>query len=185
MNELAPGIILFKDIFLDAYRQIQFINDHPLWRKAEVLTNPGKGVSGTNYLARDTDLLMLSGNIPPVIEKFKKDFLDSTEKCIDEYLMYYYATIQKKEEPQLLRYGVGQKFHDHIDDHPALGIRRLSLSFYINDDYDGGEIEFKRFSLKFKPKANDLLLFPSNFVYNHQIYPVVNGERYAVVQWMA
>ena len=84
---------------------------------------------------------------------------------------------------QILKYGVGQKFTNHIDDHPDYH-RRISTLYYINDDYSGGEINFPRFNLSFKPKANQMIIFPSTYVYNHSVSPVTEGERYAVVSWM-
>jgi predicted 2-oxoglutarate/Fe(II)-dependent dioxygenase YbiX len=57
------------------------------------------------------------------------------------------------------------------------------MSFYLNEDYEGGEIEFGRFNLKIKPKANQMIMFPSNYIYNHTVHPVVSGTRYAVVAW--
>jgi predicted 2-oxoglutarate/Fe(II)-dependent dioxygenase YbiX len=57
------------------------------------------------------------------------------------------------------------------------------MSFYLNDEYEGGEIEFSRFGLNVKPKANQAIFFPSNYVYNHTVHPVTSGTRYAVVGW--
>jgi predicted 2-oxoglutarate/Fe(II)-dependent dioxygenase YbiX len=83
----------------------------------------------------------------------------------------------------ILKYGVGQKFTNHIDDH-INHHRRISTTFYLNENYEGGEIIFPRFNVKYKPKKNELLVFPSTFVYNHSVSPVLEGERYAVVSWM-
>jgi len=77
---------------------------------------------------------------------------------------------------------VGQKFVNHIDDHTDYH-RRMSTIYYINDNYEGGEIEFPRFNVKYKPVANDFIIFPSNYMYNHSVSPVISGERYAVVSW--
>jgi len=182
--ELAPGILSFENVFLDGYAMAKSIENSSRWQKAEVLVDEENGVSGKNYTARDTDLLQLRDDVDGDVKAFRDKFLYETDNNISTYLSYYYASVDKKEPPQLLRYGVNQKFHDHIDDHPALGVRRVSLSLYLNDNYDGGEIIFPRFNLKIKPKANQLILFPSSYVYNHEIVPVTHGERYVVVQWM-
>jgi len=84
---------------------------------------------------------------------------------------------------QILKYGVGQKFTNHIDDHPDYH-RRVSTLYYLNDNYSGGELNFPRFNLSFKPKANQMVIFPSTYVYNHSVSPVTEGERYAVVSWL-
>ena len=50
--------------------------------------------------------------------------------------------------------------------------------YYINDDFEGGHIEFpyEDEGLIIKPKANSVLIFPSSFV--HGVLPVVSGNRY-------
>lgn len=86
------------------------------------------------------------------------------------------------ENWQILRYGEGHHFDDHIDDSKAFP-RTCSISYYINDEYDGGEIEFPRFNLKIKPVANQAVIFPANYVYNHKVYPVTSGVRWTIVNW--
>jgi len=83
----------------------------------------------------------------------------------------------------ILKYGKGQQFTNHIDDHPSYH-RRVSTVYYLNENYTGGEINFPRFGITFKPKANQMIVFPSTYVYNHSVSPVIEGERYAVVSWM-
>ena len=67
------------------------------------------------------------------------------------------------------------------------GNKKISISqeslFYLNDDYEGGEIEFRHSGIKFKPKAGSVLFFPSNFLYVHEVYPVTKGPRYALPNW--
>jgi predicted 2-oxoglutarate/Fe(II)-dependent dioxygenase YbiX len=60
----------------------------------------------------------------------------------------------------------------------------MSWVYYINDDYTGGEISFPRFNLTYKPVANEFIVFPSNYIYNHSVLPVIEGTRYAVVSWL-
>jgi predicted 2-oxoglutarate/Fe(II)-dependent dioxygenase YbiX len=60
----------------------------------------------------------------------------------------------------------------------------VSAVVYLNDDYDGGEIEFPRHNLTLKPKAGDIILFPSNFVYEHASLNISSGTKYSVVIMM-
>jgi len=188
MKELAPGIVVFENIFPDSLDYVKRIEESGIsWRPAEVLVNEKAYESGTNTKARDTDLIMLphhESKETDILSNFTKEFHKNLKPCLDQYMATYYARIEKFENPQLLRYGKEQRFHDHIDDHPFF-TRRISLTYYINEDYEGGDVEFNRYGLRFKAKKNDLLIFPSNFMYNHQVYPVTDGLRYVVVQWMA
>jgi hypothetical protein len=188
MRELAPGIVVFDNIFNNSMEYIKKIEEDGLsWQAAEVLVSQDENKSGTNYKARDTDLIMLPhhmNNATGTLSDFAKEFHKELKPCLDQYLSFYAAKIEKFEHPQLLRYGKEQKFHDHIDDHPFF-TRRISLTYYLNDEYEGGDVEFKRFGLRFKAQKNQLLIFPSNFVYNHEVHPVTDGLRYVIVQWMA
>jgi hypothetical protein len=188
MKELAPGIVVFENIFPESMDYINKIEEAGIsWRPAEVLVNQKVHESGTNTKARDTDLIMLphhESNDEGILSEFTKEFHERMKPCLDQYMAKYYAKIEKFENPQLLRYGKEQKFHDHIDDHPFF-TRRISLTYYLNDSYEGGDVEFNRHGLRFKANKNDLLIFPSNFIYNHQVHPVTDGLRYVVVQWMA
>lgn len=73
----------------------------------------------------------------------------------------------------------------HLPAHQDQGVssRVLSVLLYLNDDYEGGEIEFRHSGIKFKPKAGSVLFFPSNFLYVHEVYPVTKGPRYALPNW--
>lgn len=188
MKQLAPGIVVFDNVFNNSMDYISKIKQENIsWRSAEVLVNQDENKSGTNYKARDTDLIMLPHHTDTssgLLQDFSRDFHKNLSPCLEEYLKSYYAKIEKFESPQLLRYGKEQMFHEHIDDHPFF-TRRISLTYYLNDDYDGGDVEFKRFDLRFKAQKNQLLIFPSNYVYSHQVHPVTDGLRYVIVQWMA
>ena len=102
----------------------------------------------------------------------EKDYLDSYGIICDWHDSY-----------GILKYGEGQFFSNHIDDHKDYH-RRVSTVYYMNDNYTGGEINFPRFEITFKPKANQMIVFPSNYVYNHSVSPVIEGNRYAVVSWL-
>lgn len=68
--------------------------------------------------------------------------------------------------------------HDH-----GISSRVLSTVIYLNDDYDGGEIEFQQSGVRIKPEAGSIIFFPSNFLYIHEVMPVSNGTRYAIPHW--
>jgi predicted 2-oxoglutarate/Fe(II)-dependent dioxygenase YbiX len=83
----------------------------------------------------------------------------------------------------LLKYRTGQEYKPHYDGGTGMG-RAISAICYLNDDYEGGHIEFPNFNVKIKPEKGMLLLFPSNFAYRHTALPVTNGTKYALVTWI-
>ncbi len=84
------------------------------------------------------------------------------------------------EAMNFVKYGPGQHFQEHTD-HGYSYNCVVSLVGYPNDDYEGGELEFRLQKLKIKPRAGDLFVFPSNFMYPHKSLPVVSGTKYSIV----
>lgn len=90
----------------------------------------------------------------------------------------------KSEEPMdgILRY---ESDGGHLPAHQDLGVssRLISTVSYLNDNYDGGEIEFRHSNVKIKPEAGSIVFFPSNFLYVHEIMPIKSGTRYSMPHW--
>lgn len=84
------------------------------------------------------------------------------------------------EALNFVKYGPGQHFQEHTD-HGFSYNCVVSMVGYVNDDYEGGEIYFRMQNIKIKPKAGDLFIFPSNYMYPHQAMPVHSGTKYSIV----
>jgi Rps23 Pro-64 3,4-dihydroxylase Tpa1-like proline 4-hydroxylase len=83
----------------------------------------------------------------------------------------------------LLRYSGGEHYKFHYDGGTE-SKRSISVLIYLNDDYEGGEIEFPNFKTTIKPKAGTLILFPSNYAYGHIAHPVTSGTKYVIATWL-
>ena len=88
---------------------------------------------------------------------------------------------------KFIRYHPGQKMQNHCDHISSLfddgkGIPILSIIGLLNDDYEGGDLIMFE-DKKIDTKKGDLLIFPSNFLYPHEITPVTKGVRYSFVSW--
>jgi hypothetical protein len=84
------------------------------------------------------------------------------------------------EALNFVKYGPGQHFQEHSD-HGFSYNCVVSLVGYVNDDYEGGELYFRMQNLTVKPKAGDLFVFPSNYMYVHRAMPVNSGTKYSIV----
>jgi hypothetical protein len=84
------------------------------------------------------------------------------------------------EAMNFIKYGPGQHFQEHSDNGYSYNCI-LSAVSYPNDDYEGGELAFRLQGLNIKPRAGDLYLFPSNFMYPHRAMPVISGTKYSIV----
>jgi len=75
---------------------------------------------------------------------------------------------------------------DHIHsmfDGQRQGIPTLTVLGSLNDNYEGGEfMMFGDMEIKLKPGS--LILFPSNFMYPHEVMPIKSGVRYSFVSWV-
>lgn len=58
----------------------------------------------------------------------------------------------------------------------------ITCTMYINDDYDGGDIEFYVDGVltNHKPEAGDIVVFPSIEPYYHGVKTIHNGEKFFV-----
>lgn len=190
-REIAPGIIIYSDV-IDGHEELIGSIEEGM-SSAKLLWHPAGIDGGENKNVRDTDSISV-----PFLNEVNEDFVSFVDAFNKSLSNIFYETIFKLEKDymniygiyfsdhdayQILKYGKGQKFTNHIDDHPKYH-RRVSSVYYINDDYEGGEINFPRFGISYKPKANELIIFPSTYVYNHSVSEVTSGTRYAVVSWI-
>ena len=86
------------------------------------------------------------------------------------------------------RYTENKKMAIHVDHIKSLfegkhrGVPILTCLGLLNDDYTGGD--FLLCDEKVDLKQGDLLIFPSNFMYPHQVKPIKSGTRYSYISWV-
>jgi len=102
--------------------------------------------------------------------------------CINDYAAYWGINVVYYEAFNFVKYeGAGTHFNIHADHGPAYNCT-VSAVIYINDDYEGGDLKFPRLdNLVYKPKAGDIAVFPSNYIYEHASLPMESGTKYCVV----
>jgi hypothetical protein len=153
------------------------------WEKTVVGPN-----GNVNDKIRTAETIVIS--YPYVIEKNPQ-----VRKNIDKYLYISASGVIKKykekypscriEEDsgyELLRYKKDQFYTQHIDSFKGRP-RSVSCSFALNDDYEGGEWGFFDREMIVKAPKGSAVLFPSSFMYPHEIMPVTKGTRYSVITW--
>jgi hypothetical protein len=69
----------------------------------------------------------------------------------------------------------------HWHGHMPRFLSDYSSLVYLNDDYEGGEIVFPEYDLAIKPKAGEVVTFPTNAMYLHAVNHVKSGTRYNIV----
>lgn len=149
-------------------------------------TRVGEGTVNSNI--RNCSVVQLSS--PEIIDK---NF--EIRKFIDVELHQQLLEVVKKyseEFPEfcpsidtgydLLRYENGQFYTQHTDSFLQQQ-RSISCSVCINDDYSGGEFAFFDREIMIKSGQGSVIVFPSNFMFPHEIMPVTEGTRYSVITW--
>jgi hypothetical protein len=144
--------------------------------------------SGLDLQARNCQTICISFDGVISMNKEERQKLDQelfgcASKAIAEYCNVFKECIVEADSGyDLLRYGVGCFYRPHVDsfkDRP----RAVSCSFVLNDDYEGGEFAFFARELTYKIEKGSCIMFPSNFMYPHEITPVTSGTRYSIVTW--
>ena len=78
---------------------------------------------------------------------------------------------------RIIKYGVGQSFHDHTDKSPyVFG----SCTLALNDDYEGGEYSFFRGGHKVKLKKGQGMIWPADYFFVHGVDTITAGCKYSV-----
>lgn len=143
-----------------------------------------------NKQIRDTQQVKLTKAI-------EKRLAAIDDACIASIINPFYDIEVRDCEPsQILHYGVGGHYIPHVDaetlykDDNGIELwektldRDLSVVYFINDDFSGGELFFPSLDLVIEPEAGTLVCFPSDHNYIHGVRPVTAGHRYTIVTWM-
>lgn len=85
---------------------------------------------------------------------------------------------------QINKYEIGQYYNYHVDNSVTHNNenRVVSIVIYINDDYEGGELQFPFYT--YKPCKGQGILFPSDWLYPHKSCPILKGVKYSIVTWL-
>ena len=199
INGLFPGelypdavvggcIDIFENAWPNPLETIQVIENETLnpdsgvsWARA---TTIGRGINQddrTNYHLGITSCAQESNN--PVAQNIHNQMYLLLLASTIPYAQKHGIEEMYHEPYNMLRYRGGQHYKAHSDGSTDTG-RSISAIVYLNNDYEGGEVEFVNFGIKIKPEPGMLLLFPSNYAYRHVAHPVTDGTKYAIVTWI-
>ena len=159
------------------------------------------------FYKAETDKGEKTGN-DPQISLLKKEKKESMGNLIQSQwykiaCAYVLDWLNKKEKmkwfggftgyafPKFLEYNKGTLMKQHCDhiydlfESPGKprGIPILSIITALNEDYEGGEIILCE-KYKYKLKTGETLIFPSNFLYPHEIKKITKGTRHSMVSWV-
>lgn len=190
VEQLAPGIFVYHDVLPKDMNIIE--------RLEEVLTSKsnyynymeamvGYGMKMPEYRDcydfkfKKTDIMHDPSISSQKLQQLWQDLYDRKLSVVKHYSRNFnLGELRYWEAMNFVKYGPGQHFQEHTD-HGYSYNCVVSLVAYPNDDYVGGELEFRLQGLKVKPRAGDLFIFPSNFMYPHKSLPVESGTKHSIV----
>jgi SM-20-related protein len=133
--------------------------------------------------------------LPQTVEYVRQRLIE----CRESLGKHFGMTVQSCEEPQFLRYQVGDFFVAHQDGNTGMvalasdASRRISVSIFLNGEtetpqtnsYCGGSLVLSDWraasKLRLIGKAGTLAAFRSETT--HEVVPITHGERYSIVSW--
>jgi hypothetical protein len=124
----------------------------------------------------------------PFKTMIQRRLTEPVNQYISELGVSWFTSWNEASEIRFNRYNTGtnMKIHcDHIHtlfDGRRRGIPILTLLGLLNDDFQGGE--FKLCGETVNLGVGDIIVFPSNFMYPHEVTTVTQGTRYSYVSWV-
>jgi SM-20-related protein len=178
--------------FLDAKTCRDLIAEMRQSPASPAVTYGQGGPGSVNERVRKVERLMPARE---TIEHVTQRLVEYREKVSE----HFGINVSECEEPQFLRYGVGDFFVAHQDGNTGLILldtdqsRRISVSIFLNrqsevpepDAYCGGSLVFSDWRAgresRLTGETGTLVAFRSETT--HEVIPVTHGERYAIVSW--
>jgi hypothetical protein len=189
-TEITDELISIENFLTD--KELDFI-----WGRISSATQEDWEIEYTSNLKRfclqkfgrdDVDNLVAEGKFE-ITQNWNDKNLNVSDS--EEYRIFYERlndlTLQTESNLELSGFATiqrmqpGVELKSHTDDHTDPSISYAAI-LYINDDYNDGELFFKKLNIKLRPKPKTLLIFPGNEKYEHGVETVSDGPiRYVIV----
>ena len=180
-NVYFPGVVGYKNIFNDSILEFLSISKEIVWDEMKTGSeeeNPlidyrsrrGKNIS-LNALLHNLDFI-----------NFKEKINQYSSECLVDYSKSFGYWGLVEEGWVILKYEEGDFFKVHTDSSRRYP-RQVSSVYYLNDDYEGGDLYFPFLNLTIKPEASELIFFPSTNLFSHEAKPVSKGVKYSMANW--
>lgn len=156
--------------------------ENKIWKKHEY-----HNVKDDSYHTYDDDLEVILED-----SQIHRIVMNKLYNAIGTYISHYntYMDTWKGYSPvRFNRYSVGQNMKPHVDHIRTIfggdmkGVPILTCVGLLNDDFEGGEFLVLN-DINLKMKRGDLVVFPSTFLYPHEVKTVTEGKRYSFVSWV-
>jgi hypothetical protein len=188
-GDSPDNIVALEDFMTEeeVFKLNNFIRNNESWDFTETHYNE----NGT--VTYDADYWADRVATYPTIEKSDPEIPKLIEKMVARLKIEvdkFFNVDANPTSPAMVRWLPGQLQMPHADKElhtgPDAGLPNdfpyydLAGLFYINDDYEGGELYFPNQGIQFKPKAGAAYFFPGDKNYIHGVTEIKSGIRYTV-----
>jgi hypothetical protein len=178
----AKNIVLISN-FIDEDDLIKLKSYAESYQDSENFSG-GKDLS-LNFVKNDNNEIYL------LMQKYQeKIWLKVKESYVDKYGVKILHNPQNPIHFIKWRKGMASALHsdcERPDGTPAFhaNFYKLNISalMYLNSNYEGGRIQFPKYDVSIKPNPGDLIIFPSNGEYRHEVTEVKSGNRFTMPTW--
>ncbi|GJL93919.1 MAG: hypothetical protein DHS20C05_03240 [Hyphococcus sp.] len=190
IHNAAPAGLLIVQNFLTSDQCAQIMQECKAWKgeSGKVLSSGDEGdIVSHEVDSRKVESISTEGFRINIEDLMRKAFTDFVSPHFEQPLAWC-------EKPVILRYPEGGEYYPHADaynwnpDEKAwrrVTNRDYSLLIYLNEDYEGGQLEFKYLNYRIAPLQGLLVAFPSDWRYAHAALPVKRGKKHSIVSFAA
>ena len=123
-------------------------------------------------------------NTHELYEPLKKCFVNAINMYMTDHP---YFSVQHLTDFRINKYSEGGFMSKHYDSiHHShgqhYGYPHATVLLYLNEDYEGGEFIIS--DIEYNPKQGSAIIFPSNFMFPHEVKTIKKGTRYSIVTWL-
>lgn len=125
-------------------------------------------------------------NIPELVDlKKHDDALGMIKKISDRALSKFHSIFEEKDlcisSFWMVILGPNTRIPMHKDSIKFAEHLYLTCTVYLNDDYQGGKINFPDIEFSYQPKKYSAIFFPSSYI--HGVEEITDGLRYTLPIW--
>jgi hypothetical protein len=182
-NRITKDIVIYEN-FIDpqvAAKLVKVLDKH-----AELGTISWMPISFyesySSVLPQDNDEHVVDEGLPSdIFTQMKKGIIDAVASVhdLDPKIISQIGYHTQKWEPG----AYARKHSDNTDEHGNSGAftrSRYAAFLYLNDDFEGGLLQFPDQEISIKPKVGMLAAFDGGFNNMHEVTLITSGVRYTI-----
>ena len=138
----------------------------------------------------EKSLVLKESSYKDINDFILQKILEVMQEYIDSLKFEWYKdSIHALTNVKFIKYSLNQTMKVHCDhlhqifDGTIKGIPVFTIIGLLNDDYEGGNLVMFG-DKKINTKKGDLIVFPSLFLFPHEVKPITKGIRYSYITWL-